>query len=288
MARPALSAARAIEVMNFLAAHPTESFSLSDLVDALGINVASLHAVLAALTERGYLTRHPRHRTYTLGPALVAVGAVALEQQPVVETARLEAKRLSDRLELDVAVTVVAGSDLAFVARSGIRHARGTSLYVGQRLQLRPPVGSVVYAWSDATTITEWLAEAAEEERDHARAVLAAVAARGFSVTVQAGSTSEPVPPTEHLILIEPDARYDVSSIAGPVFDANGAVVATISIVGFPAGLPGSEVLVLGAEVRDACLLVTKQTRGVIPDALISSTKTTSLPVGFGDRRSAP
>jgi DNA-binding IclR family transcriptional regulator len=258
-----------MQVLNFLAAHPTESFSLSHLVDQLGINVASLHAVLAALTNDGYVSRHARHRTYTLGPALVAVGAVALEQHPAIEAAREEAKRLGDRLELDVAVTARAGRDLAFVARTGMRHARGMSLYVGQRLQLRAPIGSIFYAWSDPATVDEWLAAVPEAERGHDREVLAAVARRGFSATVEVGPPAQPVRPTEHLVAIDPDASYDISTISGPVFDADGAVALTVNIVGVRAGLPGSEVLVLGDAVRDAALLVTKQTRGVIPGPLL-------------------
>ena len=41
--------------LDFLAAHPTESFTLSELSRRLGINGASAHAVLTELTEAGYL-----------------------------------------------------------------------------------------------------------------------------------------------------------------------------------------------------------------------------------------
>lgn len=272
MARPALSAMRAVDVMNFLAAHPNEAFSLSALADRLGINLASLHAVLTALTDRGYLVRHPRHRTYTLGPSVVAIGAVALEHNPVIQAARDAAHRLSDQLGLDVAVTARAGDDLAFIARTGIRHPRGLGLYVGHRLELRPPMGSVYYAWSDPATITQWLAKVPEAERQHDREVLAAIARQGFAVTVLAGPAADPQRPTEHLTAIDPDATYEVSSISGPVFDAEGSVPLTIVFVGFPEKLSGTDVLALGAEARDAGLLVTRQTRGSIPDALAGPT----------------
>ena len=63
MSRPALAATRAISVLNFLAAHPADPFTLSDLADRLDINVASAHALLGVLTDAGYLVRHPRLRT---------------------------------------------------------------------------------------------------------------------------------------------------------------------------------------------------------------------------------
>src|ERR1039458_5209422 len=72
MTRPALAAARAVEVLNFLASHPGESFTLSELSRHLNLNMASGLSVLKALTDAGYVHRHDSHKTYSLGPALVA------------------------------------------------------------------------------------------------------------------------------------------------------------------------------------------------------------------------
>ena len=85
MPRPALAATRSAAILNFLAANPSEGFTLSDLAERLGINVASMHALLGALTDAGYLARHPRLRTYTLGPSVVALGTAALETHPAID-----------------------------------------------------------------------------------------------------------------------------------------------------------------------------------------------------------
>jgi DNA-binding IclR family transcriptional regulator len=294
VARPALSATRAIEVVNFLAAHPADSFTLSDLVDRLDINVASLHALLATLTDSGYLSRHPRHRTYTLGPALVAVGTAALEQHPAIEIAREEAASLSARLDLDVAITARAGDDVVFVARAGEHHPRGVPTHVGQRMPLRPPMGSVFYAWAEPVDVEAWLAQVPEAARELDRAELTAVAARGFSVAldspirIELGVALEALAErpdverrdrvdrlvaelgrsTNHLTTIDRDATYAVSSITGPVFDANGAVVLAVNFIGFGPSLTGADVLSLGAEARDAGLVVSKRTRGEPPAVL--------------------
>jgi DNA-binding IclR family transcriptional regulator len=260
-----------MHVMNFLAAHPTERFGLSDLAHQLSINVASLHTVLATLTAGGYLERDPRHRTYKLGPTLVAIGTMALAQHPVVEAARDEGKRLSDRLELDVAVFARAGTDVTVVAHSGMRHAHGLSPQIGERMPLRPPLGSIFYAWSDAHTIEDWLSGVSEAERPGDRDGIAAVAQRGFSVSTEAKVPREGSYSTDHVVRIDQDQAYRVSSICGPVFDTHGAVALTIALVGFPAELRGTEVLALGVEVRGSALLVTKRTRGTIPSTLLTT-----------------
>jgi DNA-binding IclR family transcriptional regulator len=82
MARGGLSAKRATEIIDVLAARGTTAFSLSELAREPGINVASCHAILQGLTESGHLSRHPKHKTYSLGPALVAIGHVALGNCP--------------------------------------------------------------------------------------------------------------------------------------------------------------------------------------------------------------
>jgi DNA-binding IclR family transcriptional regulator len=299
MARPALAATRAIDIVNFLATHPTDSFTLSDLVDRLDINVASLHAILAVLTESGYLSRHPRHRTYTLGPALVALGSAALEQHRNIEVAAEEVAKLSDQLDLDIAVTARAGAEVVFVARSGSHHPRGYPTHVGMRMSLRPPMGSIFYAWADARTVTAWL-DLADGSRPRDieidRQELAAVRLRGFSVALEGELRQELAdalealtehPKTEahaavdqllaeigrgdsHLVTIDPESVYDVSTIAGPVFDASGNVTLAINLIGFEPRLTGDQVQSFGDAALRAGLVVTKRTRGEPPAELMA------------------
>ena len=74
MARRALSATRTADLLNFLAAHPEESLSYSELSRRLQVNLASTHSLLMALTECGYLTRDPRDRY-----SLLSVAGVFME-----------------------------------------------------------------------------------------------------------------------------------------------------------------------------------------------------------------
>lgn len=297
MARPALAATRAVEILNFLAAHPGEAFTLSDIVHRLDINVASTHAILAVLSETGYLTRHPRHRTYTLGPSLVAVGSAALEQHPAIDVARDEARRLSDALDLDVVITAAVGDEVVFVARSGTHQPRGVPTHVGQRMPLLPPLGAVYFAWSSEDEVTAWL------ER-HPTSTAAAVAAfraaigvvrnRGYAVALEADRRRDLGRALEDLadrpagrgdrstieVLIEdlardayqltdidPAGRYDVSSMAAPVFGPAAEVVLAVNLVGFAPALTGEEVVDYGERVQGAGLVVTKRTRGRLPEA---------------------
>jgi DNA-binding IclR family transcriptional regulator len=287
MARPALAATRAISVLNFLAAHPADEFTLSDLAVRLDINVASAHALLGVLADAGYVTRHSRLRTYTLGPSVVALGTAAMERHAAIDLARDAARDLAKEVGLEVAVTAPAGDDIVFLARAGEHQARGMAVHVGQRVPLVPPLGSVFMAWGGAEP---WLARAEDPAR--MQAVLDGVRGRGYSIALEAdarrglsdalddladapadaalrGSVDELVVELGHgdyqVQELDPGRTYDVSMVAAPVFGSAGEVVLALTLVGFAAGLPGDRVAAFGEQVRDVALVVTKRSLGRVP-----------------------
>ncbi|HEY4332629.1 MAG TPA: helix-turn-helix domain-containing protein [Ilumatobacteraceae bacterium] len=290
MSRPALSATRALTVLDFLAAHPADGFTLSDLTERLGVNAASMHAILGALAEAGYVTRNPRLRTYALGLSSAALGSAALESHPAIDLARDAARELSAAVELEVAVTAVAGNDVVFLARAGAHRARGIAVHVGQRVALVPPLGSVFVAWQAPERIDAWIGGSTDAA--HARAVLAHVRDRGYSIAVEADARRGLGAALDHLAdapldalvrgsiggivdelgrhdyqlaAVDPARAYDVAVITAPVFDASGQPLLALTLLGFDPGLSGRRVIELGERIRDAGLVITKQSRGRIP-----------------------
>lgn len=287
MPRPALAATRAIGVLNFLAAHPAEEYTLSELAARLGVNVSSAHALLAVLTDAGYLVRHPRLRTYALGPSVVALGSAALERHAAIDIARDAARALAAEVHLEVALTAVAGNDIVFLGRAGDHQARGIPVRAGQRVPFVPPLGSVFVAWDGAE---DWLARA--DDAVHLRAVLAEVRHRGYSIALEAparrglghalddladapadvslrGSVDELVVDLGHgeyqVAELDPSRTYDVSMVAAPVFGPSGDVVLALTLVGFPAGLAAEAITSYGERLRDVALVVTKRSNGRVP-----------------------
>ena len=254
MARQALSATRAVAVLNFLASHATEQYSLSDLSDAMDINLASAHALMGALQESGYVVRHPRLRTYRLGPSVVALGAAALECHPAIDHAREEARRLSKDLGLAVAVSAVAGGEIVFLGRFGEHRGREMEAHVGQRIPLVPPVGAVFVAWADPGP---WL-EQSDDPGSLARG-LDAVRERGWAASSA---------PDDYRVLgpLDADESYDVVMIAAPVFDPSGGASVALTLLGLPPSLPAGRIQHYGRAVRDAGLVATRRSGGRPPE----------------------
>jgi DNA-binding IclR family transcriptional regulator len=284
MARPALAATRAVALLNFLAAHGSEEFTLSDLAARLDINLASTHALLKALSDAGYVVRHPRLRSYALGPSVVALGGAALERHPAIRHARDEARRLSDSTGLGVAVTARAGDDMVFLERVGEHRAREISAYVGKRIPLTPPFGAVFVAWHDPEP---WLARASD--RQSMRAVLEEVRSRGWAVALETdaqrsldhlpftprngsssgspGELEDELRQGEYRAVASLDAgqTYDVIMVAAPVFDPGGDAVVALTLLGFEPALSAERIAAYGDQVRDAGLVATKRSGGRPP-----------------------
>jgi DNA-binding IclR family transcriptional regulator len=256
MARPALAASRTVTVLNFLAEHSPDEFTLSDLAHRVDINLASCHALLAVLTEAGYVSRNPRLKTYSVGSVLVALGNAAVRRHPAIDHAHQQARLLSEELGLAVTVTALAGQDIAFLERVGEHRPRDIGVQVGQRIAMIPPVGAVFAAWHDPEA---WLARASD--RPAMEAVLADVRTRGWAVALGHPGSDE----YQALGPINARRTYDAAMIAAPVFGRDGEAVISLTLLGMEPGMPGRDLIELGERVRDAGVVATRHSGGRTP-----------------------
>lgn len=289
MARPSPSVERTVAVLDFLAAHPDEAFTLSELCRRVDLTKATGHAMLNALAEAGYLLRHPSDKTFTLGPALIAIGsAAAARRMQVVDHAREEMRRLAADLGVQVLASAAMGDEIVMLGRSGEPEPFGVSVQVGQRLPLVPPLGTVFVAWSGPDEIDRWLrrvgAGTPAADLDRYRAAVDAVRRRGWSVgldpetRVRLGAALEGEAAAVEALLdqlghqeyslleLERAASYRLSHIAAPVFGPDGEVVLALTLIGFRGELDAGRIPALGERLQAAALAVTKSIHGRAPD----------------------
>jgi DNA-binding IclR family transcriptional regulator len=295
MARPAPAAARAVQVLDLLVTHPDERFTLTELVRRTGMSLGSAHAVLAVLEQSGHVTRHPVTRAYSLGPALVVAGVVALEHHPGIEAARELLAPLAAELGTETVLTARTVDEIIFVARAGEPAPYGPAMREGERVPLVPPFGAVFMAWAPAPDVETWLARTPDGSAAavaRCRDALELVRTRGYAVT--AGSDAQRMlgdrtfrltddPGRSELrddvaellaalaredypvVDLADDQLFDVGMVAAPVFGPEGSVIAAVSAYGFPMGLPADTVMAAGRRVRDAAALATRRTGGRPP-----------------------
>jgi DNA-binding IclR family transcriptional regulator len=278
MTRPALSALRAIEIIDFMSQAPSQAYTLSELVRHTGTNVASLHAILNVLMRRGYLVRHPAHKTYRLSPALSAIGEAVAASEPLLAHARAAAEGLATRTGLEATVMARTGEDVICLSRAAGSPLLRTSMRIGQRVTVSPPLGGTYYAWADPDEIDAWIARGEGTDPDRARAALAIIRERGFLVTLRSpaqsaawralaardGSRAKAARAVTKALkelerglyqpkTVELDATYEVDFITAPIFDRTHQATYSMTLNGFSGPLSGEAVFRLARELGEAC-----------------------------------
>ncbi|MCB2073382.1 MAG: helix-turn-helix domain-containing protein [Novosphingobium sp.] len=292
MSRPALAASRSADIIDFLACFPGRGFTLSEIVKGTGINLASCHAVLNVLMERGYVTRCPRQKSFRLGPALYAAGQVAMASQPLLARAQAAAAMLRDELGIPSLVSTVIGDEILGVISCDTDDGRSAGLNVGERMPLVPPLGASFLAWSGDDEIDAWLHRAGTgidgEMIDYWRDGLAKIRERSFQVELRAPQSSQMAAQMEEMAAgseatrykgellklvrswgrhpmqpdrIEPSCEYDLILIAAPVFDRDGRCIYSLCLGGFAGPIGGDEVQTLGNRLVAASLQIMQADR---------------------------
>jgi DNA-binding IclR family transcriptional regulator len=272
--RPALSAKRALAVLSFLAAHPAEDFTISDLVRRLEVNISSLHSVLAVLCEEGFIERDPGRRSYRLSTTAIAVGQSALEQDPTIQRAREATTRLAEELGLEALCGIIASQDLLTIAEAGRPERLMMRPRVGQRLPFMPPLGVLGVGYLDSEATEAWLdrlgADTDESVREAYRRAAHAARGRGFHIELETPTRQQigPLLPalaedphspvlleklrelvavlgSEDHTLTDPRPRrlYSVNNIQAVVFDARGQFLAGLTLLGWDAPITGEQAL---------------------------------------------
>ncbi len=295
MARPAPAAARSVSILSFLTAHAARGFTISELVDHLGMNIASAHATLAVLCDGGFLLRDPQHRTYVLGPALAVTGFAALDQHPAIGAAIDEAEKLAAEVDAEVGVSAIAGRDVIFVARRGPQPLETSIGYPGDRSPLLAPFGAVFMAWADEAAITAWLERASSTAQvaDFYRQALNDVRSRGFSVPLPSITAipiadamrrlreqpsderaeqklTDALQQSEELLLnfdrLSGSDAITIKTVAAPIFDPIGRVLLSLSITGPAHPMRVDDVFSLGQRLVKSASVATRAARGRIPE----------------------
>jgi DNA-binding IclR family transcriptional regulator len=235
MARPAPGADRSVAVLELLAAHPDERFTLSEVARRCSLNKATAHALLSALSARGVLLRHPEEKRYSLGPRLIAFGEAARHGYTAADFVPPVVEALASGTGQWARAWQVRGDQVVCVAQAGAPAIGGGPSV----LPLIPPVGAAVMAWSDAPTREAWLARAASAEVvAHAVDALPTIRRRGYAVTLASDEWRSLTGPIRALAAA-PDlpapATVPPASYAVPAPGPAGAAASAASYAALPA-----------------------------------------------------
>ena len=208
---------RGLSVINSFSRERT-SQTLSEVAQNTGLTRATARRVLLTLSDLGYV--HQASRAFSLTPKVLDLGYSYLSSLRVVEVAQQPMERLVEEVRESSSMSVLDGKEIVYVARVPTTRIMTIALALGSRLPAYPTsMGRVLLAALDDAELEEYitgtdlrrLTEHTITDRDAFREAIGKVRAEGFS-------------------LVDQELEEGVRSIAAPIRNARGEVIAAMNV----------------------------------------------------------
>ncbi len=209
MANSTRSVERALDVLSCFTQEEAE-ISLSDISRKAALSPATVTRLIASLQARGYLVRNQDNRKYYLGPTIARLGACCFANSDLRKIALPHMRFLRDGCGEDVSLYVPNGRVRTCIERVSGNYALRRIVNIGDTLPMNCSVsGKLLLAYADPG-LQEELAAGSDSLTMEC---LSRIRERGYNTA-------------------ESEVEAGLSSVAAPVFNARGEVVAALAIAG--------------------------------------------------------
>ena len=132
--RKVKSAVRTVELLEYLAARPTDPARLREISDALDMPRSSAHALLRTLVAQGWVRSDPTGTYYGIGIRALLVGTSYLDSDPYLPLITPFLEELRAQLDETFHLGRLDGTDIVYLATRESQQYLRTSSRVGRRL----------------------------------------------------------------------------------------------------------------------------------------------------------
>ncbi|SNR86148.1 IclR family transcriptional regulator [Actinoplanes regularis] len=213
---------RAMDVLLYFGRAEQPDLGVTEIATALGLTKAAVHRILTALRSRELITVDPATRRYALGHAAVALGRAYLARTDVRAMAAPELKFLSQRTDETATLSLRRGDTRLYVDQ----------VVPDQELRLEVSLG-IPFPLNAGASSKTFLAFLPDFELDAylARHPLAAVTDRTITEPAKLRKDLAAVRKRGYATSLG-ERQAGAASIAAPIFDHDGRVVAVLSVAG--------------------------------------------------------
>ena len=231
---------RGLHVLEILA-NEARPMAVADIAKRLDLTRSSVFRLTYTLLHMGFVEEVPGTKMLTLGPRVLNIGYAYLASKDLIEIARPEMEALRDRTSVSSHLAILDRREILYLACMQTRSGFHSTMNVGTRLPAYgTPMGWLLLSASSASDLARLFPEAAftpltEQTPRHLRDLTQRIASslqQGYAISHGA---------------VEPGG----SSIAAPIRDHSGRVVAAIDISG-----PDSAFDLAKFETRDVAAVV--------------------------------
>lgn len=196
----------------------TPQLTLSEVAKETGLTRAAARRFLLTLADLGYVRSDGRY--FSLTAKVLELGYAYLSSLSLPEVVQPHLERLSAEVHESCSVSVLDGTDIVYVARVAVSRIMTVSINVGTRFPAHATsMGRVLLAGLDEDALADYLREVTFDRlTDHTitsaeklRAELDAVREQGWA-------------------LVDQELEEGLRSVAAPIRDRSGKVVAAVNI----------------------------------------------------------
>lgn len=208
---------RGLAVIRAFGAEAAE-LTLSDVARTTGLTRAAARRFLLTLVDLGYVRTDGKY--FSLTARVLELGYAYLSSMTLPEISQPHLERLSSEVRESCSISVLDGADIVYVGRVAVSRIMTVSINLGTRLPAyATSMGHVLLAGLNAAEFDDYLAstEIARltphtlSSEDELRAEIERVRAQGWA-------------------LVDQELEEGVRSVAAPIHDRTGSVVAAVNV----------------------------------------------------------
>ncbi|MFM1653160.1 IclR family transcriptional regulator [Brevibacillus sp. B_LB10_24] len=210
----------------FHAGQPT--MSLAEIASQLGVSRTSPFRLLFTLQSLGYLHQDENTKRYELTPKVLELGFAYLNSLQLPDIARPYLERLRDETGASTHIGVLDGREVVYVARVPARGVTTITVTVGSRLPAHATsLGKSLLAFQSEEQIKEMLIDAELQPYTTQTKTMINDLLQELEVIRKQGYS-----------LSNGEFESGIRSIAAPIFDNAGDVIAAVNVAAPEAILP--------------------------------------------------
>ncbi|WP_020666710.1 IclR family transcriptional regulator domain-containing protein [Amycolatopsis nigrescens] len=192
--------------------------TLSDVARTTGLTRAAARRFLLTLADLGYVRTDGKY--FSLTARVLELGYAFLSGISLPEVAQPHLERLSAEVRESSSVSVLDGTEIVYVARVAVSRIMTVTIDVGTRFPAHATsMGHVLLAGLDAKALAGYL-EAARLERLTTHTLTSPAALRTELLSVR----------EQGWALVDQELEEGLRSVAAPVHDRHGTVVAAVNV----------------------------------------------------------
>lgn len=194
---------------------------VSDIADMLGINKSTVSRTLATIASEGFVYKDPDTNKYRLGISIVSLSGIVSSQLDVYRESQPVLNSLVESVGETAHLAILDNTDIMYLQKVECHHPVRVLTNVGKRNPAYcTSSGKVILAFSPSEAVDKVLTNGLTAftnntitNHDEFLKHLAEIRKNGYSVSKE-------------------EILEGVTSIAAPIYDYTGTVIAAISIVG--------------------------------------------------------